>query len=156
MPSSAEAIISSLSTAAQCYHRLVLVVGPAGAGKTAALREVGEATGAPVINLGQELSERLLSLPERQRSLRVLRLLDEIAGPVSDQPLLLDNTEVLFEPELQQEPLQVLQRLSRNRTVVASWNGRVTDGHLTYALPGHPEERRHSTADLLLVALPSA
>jgi len=47
----------------------------------------------------------------------------------------LDNTEILFNPILKQDPLRLLQRISRNRTVVATWLGNVTDSHLTYAAP---------------------
>jgi len=53
--------------------------------------------------------------------------------------VLLDNLEILFDTSLEVEPLRLLQVSSRNRTVVASWNGRFRDGTLTYAEPGHPE-----------------
>ncbi len=42
------------------YHRLLLVAAPAGAGKTAALREVRNRTGAALVNVNLELSRRML------------------------------------------------------------------------------------------------
>ena len=82
------------------------------------------------------------------------RALDEILG--RDPPLvLLDNTEILFDPALQQDPLRLLQHASRNRTIVASWNGTVDDRYLSYADPGHSEYRRYPTAGLVIV-VPSA
>ncbi len=37
--------------------------------------------------------------------------------------VLLDNLEILFDTALEVEPLRLLQVSSRNRTIVASWNG---------------------------------
>ena len=125
------------------YHRLVLVVGPARTGKTAALREVSERTGAPLLNTNLELSRRLLDLAERQRPLRIQRFLEEIIAKNANDLVLLDNTELLFDVALRQDPLRLLQGLSRSRTVAASWNGTIDDGHLRYAEPGHPEHQRY-------------
>jgi len=46
---------------------------------------------------------------------------------------------ILFDTELEVEPLRLLQVSSRNRTIVVSWNGSFLAGTLTYAEPGHPE-----------------
>ena len=138
------------------YHRLVLVVAPEGSGKTAALHAVGERLGAPCINLNLELSRRLLDLTERQRSLHVQGLVEEVVAETGADLVLLDNIEILFDPKLQQDPLRCLQQLARHRTVVAAWGGAVADDGaasavLTYAAPGHPEYRRYPANDLTIV-----
>ena len=146
------AILERIEGAADLYYRLILVVGPGGAGKTAALQAVAQAAGAPVVNLNLELSRRLLDRSARERALAVPRLLDEVIG--RDRPLvLLDNTELLFEPALRVDPLALLQRASRNRTLVAAWNGAAGDRHLTCAEPGHPEYRRYPRDGLAIVAV---
>ena len=53
-------ILGKLGQTQQLYYRLLLVVGPARTAKTAALRNVANRIGASVINLNQELSQRLL------------------------------------------------------------------------------------------------
>ena len=53
-----------------------------------------------------------------------------------------NNIELLFATELAQDPLKLLQSLSRNRTIVAAWPGNFDGAALTYAEPGHPEARR--------------
>ena len=60
-------IIHKLERAAELYHRLIVVVAPAGAGKTTALQAVKERTGAPMVNVNLKLSRRLLDLTERQQ-----------------------------------------------------------------------------------------
>jgi hypothetical protein len=142
-----------LSGIADNYSRLVLLVGHSGSGRTTALRGLADSENAPVLNLGTEVSLRLLDLGERQRILRLPTLLEELLASFPRKLTLLDNTEVLFNPVLKQDPLRLLQRLSRDRTIVASWLGDVESSHLTYAEPGHPEFRRYSSDELLIVSL---
>lgn len=151
-----EQLIERIHPVALLYHRLLLVVAPAGAGKTQALQDVAAVTGATMINLSLELSRALLELTERQRPLRVGRLLDQIANDAGASVLLLDNTELLFDPVLQQDPLRSLQQLSRRQTIVASWSGRVEGDYLVYARPDHPEYRRYPIAELQIVTPDSA
>lgn len=84
------AILARIAGAPALYHRLILVAGPGGSGKTAALQAVAQRTGAPVVNLNLELSRRLLDLSARQRVLEVPRLL--IGRGRS--PVLLDNPTI--------------------------------------------------------------
>ena len=151
-----ERVTERIGQAANLYHRLVLVVGPAGTGKTGALREVAAHTGAPVVNVNLELSRRLLDLTGRQRALRMRPLLDGVAAEAGNDVVLLDNIELLFDAALRQDPLRLLQGLSRHRTVAAAWNGSVEDGHVHYAAPGHPEYRRYPAEDILAVCAEAA
>jgi hypothetical protein len=148
----ADRVIKRIGQAAELYHRLVVLVAPAGSGKTAALQDVHERTAAPLVNVNLELSRRMLDLTERQRALQLPRLLAEIVGASAADVVLLDNVEVLFDVSLKQDPLRLLQGLSRNKTVVAAWNGSIVDGHMTYAVPDHPEYRRYPIRDFLVAS----
>ncbi len=144
-------VAERVSEASQLYHRLVLVVGPARSGKTAALRDLHDERGWPLLNVNLLLSERLLELTARQRALRVARIVDDIVAEKDADPVMLDNIEMLFHPDLKQDPLRLLQSLSRNRTVVATWRGGLQGGSLTYASPDHPEFRRFDDPQALIV-----
>lgn len=147
-----ETIIRSFRQAAELYHRLVILVASSGAGKTAVLREVHKRTGVPMLNLNLELSRRMLDLTERQRALQVPRLISEIVGAITEEVVLLDNIEVLFDVLLNQDPLRLLQGLSRKKTLVVAWNGRIEGKNLIYAAPSHPECKRYPAQDLLIVS----
>ena len=161
MESLADQIQCRAQEAVSIYHKLVLVVGPRGSGKTSALRTVRNRTGAPLVNVSLELARRMLELTELQRVLRVSRLLcdlvDEAQAKCQESAarqvgmVLLDNIEIVFDPVLKQDPLVLLNGLSRHRVFVAAWPGTVAKGHLTYAVPGHPEHRRYPAADLQIV-----
>ena len=129
------------------YHRLILVIGPSGSGKTAALREIHQKQKFPMINAGLELSRQMLELTEKQRMSEAERLLENAAAQTRSDVVLVDNTEILFDPALKINPLGILRKLSRTRTIAASWNGMVKKGWLVYAVPGHPEYRREKIED---------
>ncbi|MBU4174456.1 MAG: BREX-3 system P-loop-containing protein BrxF [Actinobacteria bacterium] len=148
----ADQIVRKVKQTAELYHRLILVIALAGAGKTTALLDVRDRMGAPLVNVNLEISRRMLDLTERQRALRLPRLLREIVDNGDDEMILLDNIEVMFDVGLKQDPLRLLQGLSRNKTVVAAWNGSIVDGSLTYAAPAHPEYRRYPVRDFLVAS----
>ena len=148
----ADRVIGRIGQAAELYHRLVMLVAPAGAGKTAALQDVHERTAAPLVNVNLELSRRMLDLTGRQRALQLPRILAEIVGASAAEVVLLDNVEVLFDVSLKQDPLRLLQGLSRNRTLVVAWSGTIQEEHLLYATPDHPEYRRYPFRDFLVVS----
>jgi len=147
----ADKVMREIPQASDLYHRLVMLVVPAGAGKTAALQDVHARTSAPLINVNLELSRRMLDLTERQRALQLPRLLSEIVGAAETEVVLLDNIEVVFDISLKQDPLRLLQGLSRNKTVVAAWSGSVDGENMVYATPDHPEYRRYPVRDFLVV-----
>ena len=148
----AEQIIRKVKHAIEFYYRLLLVVAPAGAGKTIALREVRDRTGAPLVNVNLELSRRMLELTERQRALRLPLILREIVENGGDEMILLDNVELIFDLTLKQDPLRLLQGLSRNKTVVVAWKGLIVEDFLTYADQAHPEYKRYPVRDFLVVS----
>jgi len=150
----ADQILGKIVNISELYHRLMIVAAPTGSGKTRTLQEVHQRTSAPLINVNLELSRRMLDLTERQRALQLPRLLGEIVSETEGDVALLDNIEILFDVALKQDPLRLLQGLSRNQTIVVSWNGSIENDFLTYAVPDHPEYRRYSSkgGDLLIVA----
>ncbi len=152
VPPLSQQISSCVDNAAQMYHRLVLVAGPPHSGKTAALRQLSDERGWPLVNVNLAISERMLELTVRQRALRIASLFDDVIREQGGDVVLLDNIEMLFHPEFSHNPLRLLQSVSRNRTIVASWRGRIDERMLTYAVPEHPEYRRDDASDTLVVA----
>ena len=147
-----ERIKQSLQTAEGLYHRLVLLVGETGSGKTKVLREFAGEIGTEVININLLLSAELLGLSEKQRLLHLPEILDKIVEK-KQATVVLDNIEILFDQRLKQDPLKLLQLISRNRSVIAAWNGKIEQGRLIYAETGHPEYRQYDGKELLFVGM---
>ena len=145
----ADAVLARIEPASRLYCKLIVVVSPDHP-RTAALETAAGRCGVERVNLSLALSRRLLDLPAAQRVLRCPALLDDIAAGRA-APLFLDNIEVLFAPELRQDPLRLLQNASRHRVIVVAWPGQIEGSNLTYAEPGHPERRAFSAEGIELV-----
>jgi predicted AAA+ superfamily ATPase len=150
-----EQIIEALKATEGLYYRLVLLVGEAGAGKTSLLQTLAQELETEVININLALSTELLELSTKQRALALPERLAQVVEKTKPL-LLLDNLEILFDKHLQQDALKLLQGLSRNNTVLASWNGKISGDKLIYADPGHPEYQSYDLKDLLIVNINNA
>ena len=64
---------------------------------------------------------------------------------------MLDNLEVLFEPSLKINPLDLIKRLAHARSVVAVWPGELRDDRLVYARLGHPEYRDYTRDGIVVL-----
>lgn len=117
----------------------------AGSGKTRLLRALAQRLNGEALNVGATLGRRLAVTPVSDRGFSTNELLREITDGVgNDAPLLLDNLEVLFEPSLKVNALNVIKSLAHSRRVIAVWPGEVRNDRLTYASMGHPEHRDYS------------
>lgn len=143
-----EKVLKQMGKVVEMYHRLVLVVAPSGAGKTAVLHSVSKQRGVPCTNVNLELSKRMLDLTAKQRALHTAEVLRDVVEKTDGDTAVLDNLEILFDRSLHLDPLRVLKELARQQTVVASWNGRIDDHGLTYGDPDHPEYRLYPTSEL--------
>ena len=134
--------------------KLVLLIGPPNAGKTALLDSLAKNKGVTTLNVGAELGGRLAGMSQRQRPLQTTTILRELADQhAHGDLLLLDNIELLFDRSLQLDPLDLLKRHAHAKRVVAVWPGELQGdartGRLTYADMGHPEHQDYSLAGVV-------
>jgi len=134
--------------------KLILLVGPSHSGKTQLLRQLGEKLSIAPLNVGLELGRRLAATPNNKRGFSAGELLREIADKErTADPLLLDNLELLFEPGLQINPLDLVRRLAHSKRVLAVWPGEMRSGRLIYADMSHPEHRDYSCEGVVVLEI---
>lgn len=103
-----------------------------------------------VINL--PLSEALMKVPIKRRSTNVASIIKQRLNDVDQgTPVLLHRFEMIFLPELQLNPVNLLESLSRDRTIVVSWPGKVTGSQVSYATHGHPEYMEPKAIDAIFI-----
>lgn len=144
-------IKSLISRAELSYYKLIIVVGKSGSGKTTLLRRISEELHIPLLNLGLELSRRLLSLTNKQRKLMAAEIIEEILDEQDGPTLVIDNTEFIFDPNLKLNPSGLLKNISRNRLLVWSWNGEQDGDQLIYSYAGHPEYHRIPSNEFITI-----
>ena len=150
-------IKEAISHAPAMYSRLILLVGPSGSGKTYALQDISVEYEKKILNVNLEMSKALLELPIQRRESHVHRIFQDIISDFlgDEDPqnvlILLDNLEILFDKDLKQDPLLLLQGVSRNLTIIASWNGLWAHKRLTFAISGHPEYRFYDKIDAQII-----
>jgi len=132
-------LIDTIRATQAAYHKLTVVVGGARSGKTNVLKQVAAELDLPLVNLNLLLSQRLLSKNRRQRSLNAGNVAIELVDEHIESGLCLDDTELLFDSTLQMNPLVFLKDISRNRLIVATWNGDFSGGKLVFGPVGHPD-----------------
>ncbi|HHU75967.1 MAG TPA: BREX-3 system P-loop-containing protein BrxF [Firmicutes bacterium] len=147
-----ETVRQQISEAAQRDEKLVILVGRPGSGKSRILRQFSKNN---YLDLKEELSKRLLSIPREKRSERAFSLLQEIVESKQEPVLLFDNIEILFLQELDMDPLKVLGRLSREKTLVVAWVGYFDGTELSWSEPGRPDYKTFSIKerDLLISSI---
>ena len=143
-------ILQGIEDTKGMYYRLILLVGNQEEFKPLA-ETLTKEMDVTAVNVNLELSRQLLHKTSRQRKLGLAKAMQEIIG--ESEPVLLKHIDILFDVDLGQDPLRLLESLSRNKTVVALWNAHIDDGKLVYAEPGHPEYRSYNTKDLIVIDL---
>lgn len=147
-----EKLIQSVKEVESHYYRLVLLVGKIGSGKTEVLNAYANNIGIEVLNVNLMLSKELLELTQRQRILKIPEILKRLSN-TSQKISILDNLELLFDKNLKMDPIRLLKDISRDRTIITSWNGSITNDKLIYAKLGHPEYQVCDAHDIFFVTM---
>lgn len=101
----------------------------------------------PYVNLGFELSKKLLNYSLKRRPFIVQQVLEELLADAMSKIICLDFIEILFEPSLKIQPLSLIKNLSKNYVLVVAWRGTYQDNLLTYGEVGHPEYYKYKIVD---------
>lgn len=91
------------------------------------------------MNLNLQLSELLKDIPYKNRARKVFPIVKDIIKNTGHTNVCLDHIEILFDPSLKQDPIKLLQDISRNYILIASWKGKYENQRLFYAQPDHSE-----------------
>jgi len=151
-------LVESVRTVASDRHKLIILLGDFGTGKTALLKQVAPELNATYLNLNLRLAERLLTIPSSQYGdgVAVNRLIDELCDELSPagRPLLIDNVELLFSPELGKiNPVDTFKRVSRQRPVVLALPARRQGTYAEYSAIGRDDVMLMSLEELTVLQM---
>jgi hypothetical protein len=137
-------LIEALRVVAADRHKLIILLGGFGSGKTKLLKQIAPEVGAEYVNLNLLLTDRLLAVPQsRYRdAVTVHRLIDQLCDELSPdgRPLFVDNVELLFSPEVGRiNPVDTFKRMSRQRPVVLALPAKRQGNHAVYSAMGRED-----------------
>lgn len=149
-------LIEAINGSAHDRHKLILVLGGFGAGKTQLLRATATEVEGVYVNLNLQLTERLLQLPRSRYAdgVTVHQVLDKLCDELSPagQPLLVDNVELLFSPEVGQvNPVDTFKRISRQRPVVLALPARRDGNYAEYSTIGRRDYLRMEIGEYVVI-----
>ena len=140
-----------VAEAEKAYYPVVFLCGADQQTRSQVLEAAAAAMNWPYLAIALPLAERMSGVPAINRSRHLERELDVLL-PVS-RTLYLDRIEILFDRDLQVNPLQLLQSLSRRYHLLVSWPGQLLGQKLVYAEPWHSEYRSYPADNLLIYSM---
>lgn len=126
-------IEQKLEALKEAEYKLVLIVGRPGTGKSKLLHEFSANSGIPVLDLNKILGEQI---PTGKDADYVYGFLDGFLTTYNQPVVLLDKKRILYNADSNIDMLKFLKDISKNKFVVATWNGYVEDGKLIHIRSG--------------------
>lgn len=117
-------------------HKLLLIIGQPGSGKSKLIRKYSEETGIPII----DLDKIFMNTPPEKMVIEMKQFLTTYHQKV----LLIDNKKILYAKKSNIDLLAFLKELSENIIVIATWNGKIEDGQLFHFCNDAPEDLIYS------------
>lgn len=137
-----ELLLTEISSLSNQRYKLFFLL-PATTNQQKLLNDLNR-EGIPTVNIGLYLSEQLRFVPSDKRPFDVAKWLRKAIIDQKNDVVCLHNIEYLFDPELKQNPVKLLEAHSGNTVLLVIWPGKAENGVLYYATPEHPEYFQNS------------
>lgn len=103
------------------------------------LYNVIDQLGIPSININTVLASRLRDVPISRRMRVVKDELQSIVNQCDNDVIFFNRIHYLFDEELKQDPIGLIEYISGNKVILVSWPGEMENGLIRYGTPDHPE-----------------
>ena len=134
-------------------HRLVIVTGNPGSGKSQVLREASNKKKWDYVDCRTLITEEIIELLPAMRSTKAPAIMSDVLEKYNSEVILLDRVQTFFTPVLQLNPLALLRTLSEKFTLVVAWPGYYKDGKLFFEHAGDPEPLKFDAEDIKVWAV---
>lgn len=138
-------IKSKIDALKDSEFKLLLIVGRPGTGKSKMIQEFSEDTGVPIIDMNKILGEKI---PVGKDSNYVYGFLKGFLSTYKQKYVLLDKKRILYSSESNIDLIEFLKDISRDKYVVATWNGYVDDGKLIHIRSDQKSNLEYDLASL--------
>ena len=130
------------------YYACLLIVHPFFGQLHAATQLLQTSYNWPSVDIGRNLTDALLTVPPRRRSAQAGLILEQEIKGASQGPVICTEIDLLFIPELDLDPLDLLRQISHRATIIVAWPGSYEHDVLAYAQPKHSHYRTWRQTEL--------
>lgn len=109
--------------------------------------------GYSYISLGESLSKRLIKHNKLIRNKKVILELDNIILNNDNDSLLVDNIDILFNPQYKLNILKYFENISKKKKVILIWPGTIDKNELVYSKLGFNDYKRYKIKDYNFILL---
>ena len=102
--------------------------------------------GYTFLSLNEILAKRLLPYAQDKRKLFVIDELNRIVHSI-EGPLLIEDFEILFDPDYQIDVLKTFILLNREKKIAVLWPGKFEKGKLKFAKPEYKDYKSYNIND---------
>ncbi|MGD9567041.1 MAG: BREX-3 system P-loop-containing protein BrxF [Sedimentibacter sp.] len=106
-----------------------------------------------ILELSELLSSELIKIEQGRRSMGVENIMRNIFSSVNGNNIIVNNIDILFNPSYKLDIIKLFVQLSRNRTVLVQWPGRLDSNALIYSEPQYEDYKRYSINDYNIICL---
>ncbi|SPC39241.1 BREX-3 system P-loop-containing protein BrxF [Latilactobacillus fuchuensis] len=110
-------------------------------------QEITETDYFTYLSINLSLSKLLMSTNKRAWGVYSSEFITNTVKNSDKQIVLIDNFELLMNPELSIDIFELLKQLSKNKVIIITWRYGYKDNSLIYGEPGHNEYRKIELKD---------
>lgn len=106
-----------------------------------------------VIELGQVLSKELTKINKDKRNLEVVKTMGCIFSEIDVSGIIVTNIDILFNPSYRLDIIKLFIQLSRNKTVIVQWPGKLDFNNLIYSEPKYEDYKKYEINNYNIICL---
>lgn len=106
-----------------------------------------------ILELGEILSFELIKIDQNKRKIEVEKTMEYIFSEIKANGIIVTNIDILFNPSYRMDIIKLFIQLSRNKTVIVQWPGKLDSNNLIYSEPKYDDHKKHETNDYNIICL---
>jgi len=129
------------------YYKMLVIID--NARQYEMITEVLQPQGWQAFNVTDQILELMEGIPERERRLRIGRIIKEWFWELPDKVILYD-TNILYSPELGRlNPIGAFKYKSREKEIIVIVNGQIYGERIRYSEPGRDDYNEMDVSELI-------